>query len=628
MLDIMRQHASGWIIKILFGIIIIVFIFFFGSGTMHEKGDPVIAYVNDEPILARDFLRAYQESTERARRENPDAGPEALQNPQAKQQLLTQMINSMLLREAARDMDLSASAAELRAAISRLEAFQNKDGVFDPEIYKQVLAANQMTPAVFEQSLRENLLLEKVRVYVSLPARADEAQARELFTWAREQARVEYVLFPQADFLAKAQVTDKQVEEFYEQNKDKFLRPAQAAFRYLAFTPKTLAPYQEVKDDEVRAYFDSHQSSFVRPEEVRVRHILLTVDPAAGPAEAQKAEASIRALAAKAKSGADFAELARRNSQDTSAANGGDLGWFGRGAMVKPFEDAAFALKKGEVSEPVRSEFGWHLIQMEDRREAGPMAFDEVKDQIKRQIAEDRASEKISDLLDAALDQLAAGIKIEKIAEQAGLPVSQTDLTTQDTLVQFFGMTPEAARTLMDLGTSMSTKTPLAIEDGYLLAEKIQDLPEATLPLADVKDQVLRALKEREASRLAGEKARQTLDALRAGKAEEALKSVRVSEPFNRSGFIPGLGGGPALAQAVFAAPDNAWLPQTFPLAQGVAAIRLKERIAPSESAWDKEKGFWVSTMSQRYGEELFQAFLTELRSKAKVQIIRADLLN
>ncbi|MCM0755573.1 SurA N-terminal domain-containing protein [Desulfovibrio aminophilus] len=628
MLDIMRQHASGWIIKILFGIIIIVFIFFFGSGTMHEKGDPVIAYVNDQPILARDFLRAYQESTERARRENPDAGREDLRDPQAKQQLLTQMVNSMLLREAAVNMDLSASATELRAAISRMEAFQNKDGAFDPEIYRQVLAANHMTPAVFEQSLRENLLLEKVRVYVSLPARADEAQARELFHWAREQARVEYLLFPQADFLAKAQVTDKQVEEFYEQNKDKFLRPARAAFRYLAFTPKTLAPFQEVKDEDVRAYFDSHQSTFTRPEEVRVRHILLTVDPAAGPAEAQKAEASIRALAAKAKAGADFADLARRNSQDAGAANGGDLGWFGRGAMVKPFEDAAFALKKGEISEPVRTEFGWHLIQMEDRHEAGPMSFDEVKDQIKRQLAEDRASEKISDLLDAALDQLAAGMKIDKIAEQAGLPLAQSEPATQDNLVQFFGMTPEAARTLMDLGTEMSTKTPLAIEDGYLLAEKIQDEPEATLPLDAVKDQVVRVLKEREAARLAGEKAQQTLDALRAGKAEDVLKSVRLSEPFNRSGFVPGLGGSPALAQAVFAAPDNAWLPQTFPLAQGVAVVRLKERIAPSDAAWDKEKAFWVSTMSQRYGEELFQAFLTDLRAKAKVQVIRADLLN
>lgn len=629
MLEIMRQHASGWVIKVLFGIIIIVFIFFFGAGSLHKQGDPVIAYVDDKPILVRDFTMAYNRSTEDLRRQNPDASPESLQNPLRKQQLLSQMINSRLLLGAAEKMGLSSSTSELRATIAHMEAFQNEAGIFDAEIYRQVLAQNHMTPAEFEQNLRDNLLVEKVRAYVSMPARADEAQAKGLFLWAREQARVEYLLFPQAEFLAQAQVTDKQVGEFYEQNKDKFQRPAQASFRYLAFTPKALAPYQNVSDEDVRKAYDANRAAYTRPEEVRARHILITVDPAAGPAEAEKAETSIRALAAKLKAGADFPDLARRYSQDTSAENGGDLGWFGRGVMVKSFEDAAFALKKGEISEPVRSEFGWHLIQVVDRREPGPMAFDEVDDQIREQIAEERASEKTSDLLDEALDQMAAGVDIAKIAEQAGLSVSTSPLLTQDGLVQLFAMTPEAAQALFLLAPGASTKTPLAIDGGYLLAEKVQDVPEALLPLPEVHDTIVQILKRQEAQRLAKEKAEQVLADLRAGKATPAeLKGLRLSEPFNRSGQVPGLGGSPALAQAVFAVRGNEWLAQTFPLPSGVALVRLKERIPPTDEAWAKEKGFWISSASQRYGDELFQAYLADLRSKSKVEVIRADLLN
>ncbi|HBR06526.1 MAG TPA: peptidylprolyl isomerase [Desulfovibrio sp.] len=629
MLDIMRQHASGWVIKVLFGIIIIVFIFFFGAGTLREKGDPVIAYVDEKPILVRDFTLAYQRSTENLRRQNPDASPESLQNPLRKQQILSQMINSRLLLDAAAGLGLIASTNELRATISRMEAFQNEAGIFDSEIYRQILAQNHMTPAEFEQNLRDNLLVEKVRAYISMPARADESQAKGLFLWAREQAKVEYLLFPQAEFLAQAQVSDKQVNEFYEQNKDKFQRPAQAAFRYLAFTPKALAPYQNVSDADVRAAFDSNRAAYTRPEEIRARHILLTVDPAAGPAEAEKAEASIRALAAKLKSGSDFADLARRYSQDTSAENGGDLGWFGRGVMVKSFEDAAFALKKGEVSDPVRSEFGWHLIQLVDRREPGAMTFEEVRDQIRDQIAEERASEKTSDLLDEALDQMAAGVDIAKIAEQAGLSLTVSPLLTQDGLVQLFAMTPEAAQALFLLAPGASTKTPLAIEGGYLLAEKVQDVPEALLPLPEVQAQIVQALKRQEAHRLAGEKAAQVLADLRAGKATAAeTKGLRVSEPFNRSGLVPGLGGSPALAQAVFAAKGGEWLAQTFPLPSGVVLVRLKERIPPTDEAWHKEKDFWVATVGQRYGEELFQAYLNDLRAKSKVEVIRADLLN
>lgn len=629
MLEIMRKHASGWMIKVLFGVIIVVFIFFFGTSSFRGKGDPVIAYVNDQPILARDFMRAYEETMENTRRNNPDAAPEALQNPQIKQGLLAQMVNTQLVRSAAERLHIGVSSMELRTAISRMQAFQDSTGAFDPERYTQVLAQNRMTPAGFEQSLRDNLLMEKMRAYVSQPVRADEAQARSLFTWAREQVRIDYLLFTPAEFLPKAEVSDAKVQEFYDQNKDKFVRPATAEFRYLAFTPKALAPFQDIKEEDVKAYYEAHKTNFTQPEEVRARHILIPVAKGAPEAEAKKAEATIRELAAKIKAGADFAEMARKHSQDASAANGGDLGWFGRGVMVKPFEDAAFALKKGEVSQPVRSEFGWHLIQLEDRHEPRTPSYEEAKGQVRQQLAEERASEKISDLLDSALDQLAAGVKIDKISQEVGVPLKTTDQVTLDGLTQLFGMTPEAAKTLFALPLGMGVKTPLAIEGGYLLADKVQDQPEAVLPLSDVKGKILTFLKNQEAMRLAGDKASQALEALRAGKDDGGyLKDVHTSAPFNRTGMIPAIGGSPQLAQAVFAAANNDWLPQTFRLPAGVVVVRLKERIAPPEETWRNERAFWLSTVSQRYGDELFQAYLTELRSKAKVEVVRPDLLN
>ncbi len=628
MLELMRKHSSGWIIKILFGIIIVVFVIYFGASNPTGSKDPVLAYVDGQPIAARDFERAYGRIVDGMRRQNPGLSAEDLQNPQIRQGILNQMITSRLLMNEAERLGIAVSDAEVRTGIARIEAFQGPDGQFHPEIYKAVLSENRLTPTEFEAEFRDNLLTEKMRVYAGLPVRLDEAQAREWYDWSREQMRVDYVLFPSESLADMVQVGVAQVADFYEKNKDSFVEPAQASMRFIDFTVKSLAARQSVGDDEIKAYYDSHQQSFTRREEVKARHILVVAPADAPEADQQKAKARIDELARSA-TAANFAELAKKNSQDGSAAQGGELGWFGRGVMVKPFEDAAFALKKGEVSTPVRTQFGWHLILAEDRRVPGLMTFDEARDEVRSRLAE--AAEKVNELMDRTLDQLASGMKLDAIAKEIDLPVQDSGLMTQEAMQQRFGMKPEAVKTLFQLPQGMSTQTPLAVDGGYIVAEKTQDQPEAPMSLDQVKPRIVGLLKAEGAAKLAEEKAAQALASLRQGKDPKELGlTVLRSAPFNRRGMVSGLGVAQQMAQAAFAAKGKEWLAQPFQVPAGFIVARPAERIAPPADAWNKEKEFWVAEISQQYGQELFQAYVADLRDKAKdkIRIERPDLLN
>jgi len=636
MLETLRRNAGGWGIKIAFGIIIVVFVFAFGMGSFTDKKEPVVAYVGGEAISARDFQKAYEDSLTAMRRQNPGISAEELNTSQFKQAILAQLVNTRLMLGAAQKMGITVSQAELRAVISSIPAFHNAQNAFDPGIYKNALAQNHTSPQRFEAELRDNQIIQKLQGFTTVSALLSEPEAKGLYQWVRETVRMDYVLFPTKDFEAQVKPTDKQVADQYEATKDKYKDPARIRLEYLPITVADLAATIKISDEDAKKNYDANVDSFKHPAQMQVRHILLLAPPSTPKEVADKALAQAKDIQAQLKKGGSFEALAKKYSQDpTTAQKGGELPWFAQGAMVKPFEDAAKTLKPGQVSDPVRTQYGWHLIKLVGNRPAGTVPFDQVKDELKKRLAEEKASEKSNEILDQSMDQIAAGVKLSKIAQGLGLSVKKSEMMDQQQVQQLFGLKKEAVDTLFALAAGSGAKTPLSMEParGYLLAEKIEGTPESVLPLDKVHDKIVAEVKNIEARKLALEKAQKVLVGLQNPETQaQTLASVkaefRTTPPLDRQAAVAQTGGNPQLLMAIFAAPDKNWLKQPYEIPAGVALARLAERIPASDATWETEKRVWISQGARAFSQELFNSLMTSLRESVKVEIVRQDLLN
>ena len=632
-MDILRQSAQSWGIKIAFGIIIAVFIFAFGAGGFNGNTDPVIAYVNDQPVPTQEFMQVYRETAEAMRAQNPNMDSEQFQSPEFKKAVFDQMVSQKLLDAAARKLGISVSNNELSYSIRQIPGFNDDNGKFDMDRYQAFLQSRHMSAATFEDDIRNSALIRKLQEYITLPVKPSEAEARKLFDTASEKVQIDYYYISGADFIKNTKISEKEIEDFYKANPDKFTIPARSVIKYLSFTPEALAINETVSPEEIKAYYDANKNDYQQESEVNARHILIAVDKDASEKDVAAAEKKIKKILAKAKSGQDFAKLAKKYSEGPSSTKGGELGWFSRGSMVKPFEEAAFALKKGEISEPVRTRFGWHLIKVEDVHEAGQKELDQVKDDISNIIAEEKAADSITDKLDHAIDMLASGMKLDKISEDLGIAVQESQKATVKNLAQAFGMTESAAQTIISLASGTSTDMPVAVDGGYILVEKEKDIPPSLSPLKDQKQDIESFLSQQRAMQAAKAKAMAIMSQLTnektvAGTLKSIKKDLKTSEPFGRNGFVPNLGMNPKLAQAAFVAKKDQWLSDVFELPGGFIVARLDERIPPKDDAWKAQKDRFIDAIYQQRGNEVFNAFLTSLRSKAQIEYVRKDILN
>lgn len=632
MLDGLRQQAGSWIIKILFGVIILAFIFAYGTGTLGGGGGAVLAYVDETPILIKDFQSRLRREMEQIRSQMPNLSEEDLARMNVRDRVLSSMVNTVLVRQGASELGLAVSDAEVKERIRAYGVFKGDKGGFDASMYRAVLQSNNMTPAEFEAGLRADMTAEKLQRHLASTVVVDEAEARDFFLYGGEQAVIDYLLFPWEDFKQGIEPSQAEVESYYAEHKERFERPARATLQYLTFTPQSLAKAQAVSDDEIKAYYDAHTSEFASPEQVRARHILLKLDESASEEQAKAVRTKLLGLKADLAKGKDFADLAKKYSQGPSNVRGGDLGWFSRGMMVPTFEEAAFALKPGQVGDPVRTSFGWHLIKVEERRAAGTKSLEEAAPEIKTQLAEEKAAGGVGERLDQAIDQIIVGDSLPKVAETLDMSLESTGPMTQEMLVQNLGIAADAAKTLFDLEQGKASEMPVAVEGGYILAAKTAFVAATYAPVEEVKDAIVEALRRDAAMRLAKEKADGVLaEFMDPGKAEAAkvryAKDMDVSRPFGRRGLIPELGMNPALVEAVFASRPGDWLEKSFAVGDGFVLARLSRLVAPPQEQWEKQKPMLMAQIQRLKGNETFMAYIGGLRDKAEIKIVQPKLM-
>jgi len=476
-----------------FFVIIVVFSFW-GVGSMTAKKRNVVATVNGNAITTKDFSDAYDRLLQRYQQQYKDQfTPEMAAQLKLKQQALNSLIDRQLMLDYARRYKLTVIDEELQGRIAKMAAFQ-RNGSFDPRLYRQLLSYNHLTPAEFEISLRDDLLLDKLRQLFSSGAKVSREEVEQLYRQQKEKISLDMVKLDPQDFVAAVKVNEKDLEKYFAAHREDFRVPEKRDIVALKIDSRDLEKQVEVSDQDIAAYYDDHLGDYVVPEQVKARHILFKVAPEAPASAWNEAEKKARDIIVKLKQGQDFPALAKQYSQGPSASRGGELGWFPRGAMVKPFEAAAFSLKVGTFTQmPVRTRFGYHVIKVDDHKSAYTKKIAEVKTEIKEKLVRERLPEVVKQVMDkaAALLKDASPETFSEKAKTLPYPLVKTGFFAEKESIKGIGSDKDLAAKVFSTPIGKLARVENPRQNSYLFMVKgIQEsyLPEFKQVKAKVTD--------------------------------------------------------------------------------------------------------------------------------------------
>jgi peptidyl-prolyl cis-trans isomerase D len=434
MLQAIRDKAQGWIAWAIVILISIPFALWGIQEYLGVGGEPKVAVVDGDEITERMLDQRTREFRESLRASLGDAyRADLFEDVDLKAQVRDAMIEERVLAKFARDWNLRTADVQARGFIASIQAFQ-REGRFDQQMYDAALRNRGLSPAGFEESVRQDLAVGQLRGGIRDSAFLTEAALRERIRLSEEQRTVRYVRVPSSAFVDAVQVDDAALREFYAANTDRYRTPERVRLAYVQLDAGELGELVEVNEAALRDYFESHRGEFVTREERALRHILVAVPPDADAVVRESAEDKAAELLERLRSGADFAALAAEHSDDPgSSGNGGDLGWVERGLMVPAFEEAAFALEPMQFSEPVTTEFGVHIIQVTDLRGGTDASFDDVRDQVdasyRRFEAESLYFDYAERLVETAFENSGS---LTPAAEALGLTIQESDWFTRN----------------------------------------------------------------------------------------------------------------------------------------------------------------------------------------------------
>jgi len=439
MLEVIRAHSKGWLAKLILTLITVPFALFGIDAYLKDAGAGAsVAKVDGATISIQEYRNAMQSLRDRLQKENPkDIG--ALDSPEVKQSVLDRLINTRLLNAEVGNNNFKVTNEQLAQFITSLPEFQ-QGGKFSQEVYDKLLSQNQMTPSQFEKKMRGELLLQQVRDGVPGLAFTSKAVEDAVLNVEHQQREVSVAEIKTADFISQVNVDPSEVQAYYEKHKDKFKVPEQVKLEFVMLSANTLIPKMQTTDEEAKKFYDENASKFQGSEQRHASHILIGAGASASPeAKAEAKKKAEQVLAEIKKNPAKFAELAKKYSQDPgSAEKGGDLGTFGRGSMVKPFEDAAFSMKPGEVSGLVKSDFGYHIIKLTEIVGQG-QGFETLKPQIRAELMYQKALVKFSEQAEAfSATVYEQSTSLKPVADAYNIPVQKTEWLSYADGAKFF----------------------------------------------------------------------------------------------------------------------------------------------------------------------------------------------
>lgn len=621
--------------------VVFLFVFFifvdWGTGRASRRGlAGLAARVGSVSISEAQFLKEMR-NTEQRYRSMYGEQFEAIRNQiDLASMTIQNIVDRYLLLEEARKMGLGVTDKELLDRIMSFPAFKRSDGSFVGEdLYARILRANQSSPEEFEEGLRQELVLDKLQQALAAGVVIPGSDVEQEYRRRNESTSFEVLFIPATREPAGLTVADTEAKAYYDGNQARFSHPAQRQLRYLLIDDAKLRRTLSVPESQISEYYASHQQEFQQPEELHVRHILIR-PKSQDDTGWQDAQTRAREMSAKVMTpGADFAALARQYSEDPgSKDSGGDLGWFPRGRMVKEFEDAAFRLSPGEVSAPVKSQFGYHILKLEGRRPGGLRSLAEAHDLIKEKLLEgladaegNRRATALREKIDAA--KLTTDEQWHALADDV-VTSNVTPFFAQEEVVPGIGRDPEL---LAEVGAAKEgfVGGPRRSSRGWIVYRVAKVRPAGVTPFEEAKEEAREAVKRTKAL----EALRKDLEGKRASLGVGPVNAqavglggtVQTVSDHRRGASIPSVGVSRNLDDAVFATPVNALTPVVTVGDRGVAVARLTAAKPFDPQTFAKEKAALRDSMAKEELNRMFSALLAEAK-RANPVVINPEVVD
>lgn len=551
MLQAIRERAQGWVAWVIVIFISIPFALWGIQEYLGIGSEPVVASVNGQEITERELNQRYQQFRNELRERLGSAyRPEMFDDDKLRQEVLDDMIRSNVILQATSDMGLRAGDTQVQAAILAVPAFQ-KDGHFDKAVYERALAFQGMVPAEFEERVRGSLMTSQLSQMVSSSEFTTESELVDAVRLRQQQRSFSYILLPVDKFESTDEVSDAEIQTYYEEHQDAYRVPEQVKLEYLVLDRKAVGGLEEPDDAALQEAYQSQLDSFRTAERRQARHILVAVDQGADDDSEQEAKDKINAIRARIAGGEDFAEVAKEVSEDPgSAGQGGDLGFFEKGLMDPAFEMATFSQSIGELSDPVRSAFGYHLIEVTAIDEEKVKPFEEVREELLASYHSDEAdrryfelAEQLGNLTYESPDSLIPA------AEALGLEVQQSDWIGRsggDGPLSHSKVVGAAfSEDVLKQGNN-SELVEVVGEDGQqaVVVRVLEHRESSVEAMEDVKDRIVAAVKAEKTRAAAEGRAKEMEQKIRAGEALDLVAGTdfEVEKPGlvdRRAGNVP-----------------------------------------------------------------------------------------
>jgi peptidyl-prolyl cis-trans isomerase D len=620
MFDAVRNNKR--IVQVFLALIALPFAFFGVESYVRNVGDDgSVAKIGDVKITQQQFQQALREQQERLRSQFGNIDPKLLDNPQARRAVLNDLIDQRLLLLEARKSSMMAADDTVRRTIGSIEAFQ-ENGQFSTARYESLLKAQGMTPAGFEAQVRQDLVLQQLAGGVGQSGFIARAASDRILALQGEKRDVAEYRLSAENYLSQVKLEEGAAKKFYDENSKRFEIPEQARAEYAVLSLASIESQVTVSDAEVKSWYEGHKDRYQQPEERRASHILIAADKNDKAKAKGKAEEILKEVQ---KNPAAFPDLAKKNSQDPgSAAKGGDLGFFGRGMMVKPFEDTVFKLKEGEISGIVESDFGFHIIKLTGIHAGKEKPLSEVRPEIEAELKKQAASRRFAEAAEGFSNLVyEQSDSLKPVADKFKLQIQQSGWLTRQANPANGPLANEKLLAAVFSDDAIKNKRnteAVEVAPNTLVAARIAEYkPAAMQPFDAVKEKIEAVLKRQEAQSLAKKEGEAKLAALKKGENEQvawgAAKTVSRLDP----GTVP-----PQAVPAIFRA-DAAKLPAYAGVELPGGGYGLYKVVKVDTGKVDEaQRQAMLRQLSNLAMQEDVQAYLAALRARYKVEVNQA----
>ena len=620
MLDKFRSYAQTKAAQVILALVLIPFALFGIDSYLNQAGNNLsIAKVDGYKIALPEYNRAIENVRNRMMSEGKKVDPAMFDSFEFKESVVDGLITKQLINNDIKKSQFKITDQQLSQYIIGMPDFQ-KDGKFSQELYDKVLQNNQLNPKKFEESIRNDLLIQQVRDGLQKLTFIPPNNLTETLKATSQQREVTVAEFKTKEYMAKANISEKDMQAFYDQNKSKFLAPEQVKAEFVVFSLTSILPSITVSEDEVKAFYKTNADKYQNQQQREASHILIAASKNAAPAEKAKAKAKAEDVLGQIKKNPkQFEELATKYSQDPeSAKKGGDLGAFGRGMMVKPFDDAVFSMKVNEISGIVESDFGYHIIKLTKVIGEGG-GFDAIKPQIKAELIYQKAQDKYAALAEDFSNKVyEQSSSLDVVSKKFNLPIQKTDWISRNESDKFF-KNEALMNALYSKESIKDRRNTEAIEvtPNNLISARVVDYKaQSTKPFADVKKSIEDYLKFEAAKKLVATEGEAALKSVADASRKIDWQATVLVDRKNTKGLSQ------AVTNHAYKMPTDK-LPSYSGFVDGnngYVIVKVSKVAFPNDDNEESKKEF-ASSYTEALSSEYLSAYLKGLKAKSSVSV-------